>query len=870
MNLLDPFRRSGSVPTLAHRVRRIRKDAGRREASLDPIALILICVTLVGCARTDYRRRADTEANCLIASRQTDPRWNVPNRVVEPQHHSRMYLAAEDDCGPKPIDDAAANCYMQHPDGIDNSRYYSKIQTKGHTENPVWIDYLPRNDENEIELTQAMAVALALLHSRSYQTAFESVYSSALALSGNRFEFDTQWFGGFGALFSAIQPDYGKSRQLDVTASRLGFTRSLAGGGELAVGVLNGLTWEFSGGGFQAGSAALVSSFTQPLLRGAFRHVRLEQLTQAERDLLYNVRDFARFRRTFYANIVTSYLDLLTQIQAQRNLRINVENLRQNLVEHNFYVQLEMVSQFQRDQVFQEYQNGRSNLLSSIQNLTASMDEFKLQIGLPAWVPFKIDESLLQPFELVNPQLAELQDASQALYESLVEYLPPEKASKDILLEKFDEYTALRDQVVAFLPEIDEELKQWLERLDQVDRDQLGTDDRLDHVQQTELAERVRKSLDEIQTKLDRRGPSNETLLKRIQHYDSPLAKNDNGGLSEQDRGDDEHAFDDDALDRDPLDEGMDPAFLAWKDLMKAIGEDLREEISDLYVAQTQVRLFLIDIEPLSINQYTAISYAHLNRLEVMNAKAAVMDAFRRVEVAADALESDLTLRGEAALRSDPGRNNAYRFDSSAARYAVGLEFDGPLNRLNERNDYRSAQIAYQKASRDFIAERDIVANGVRAVLRRLELARLNFQIARQQLVAATRQVDQAQIDLRRSAESDSNLTSFLLEALEGLLEARNGLMANWITYRQQKMALFVELEMLYLDENGVWMNEATGLDDIQQFTYVDQEYFPPEWVDPFQKDAAVDDVGPKDIEAVEEPEAPIEELPAQATQADS
>ena len=30
---------------------------------------------------------------------------------------------------------------------------------------------------------------------------------------------------------------------------------------------------------------------------GAFRYVRLEGLTQAERDLLYQVRDFARFRR---------------------------------------------------------------------------------------------------------------------------------------------------------------------------------------------------------------------------------------------------------------------------------------------------------------------------------------------------------------------------------------------------------------------------------------------------------------------------------------------------------------------------------------------------------------------------------------------
>ena len=114
--------------------------------------------------------------------------------------------------------------------------------------------------------------------------------------------------------------------------------------------------------------------------------------------------------------------------------------------------------------------------------------------------------------------------------------------------------------------------------------------------------------------------------------------------------------------------------------------------------------------------------------------------------------------------------------------------------------------------------------------------SRLSFQIARQQLVVATRQIEQAQFNLRRSGETDSNLTLFLLDALQGLLDAKNNLISNWVTYRIQKMRLFEALELLYLDEGAQWINEEEGLDQVTNFNFVDPEYFPPEWTqtDPF------------------------------------
>ncbi len=806
----------------------------RRWLSFSSFLAVVVGLFFFGCSRSKHRVRADHEAYGLIESRQSDDLWSVPPRPVEPLSQSRMYLASEQDGGPKPADDPAAKRWMDSPAGFNNTKYYSKIATDPKTENPIWLDYLPRNESQQVELTPALANDLALLHSREYQTEFENVYLTALNLSGNRFEFAAQWFGGTGTNFTATGADVGDQRQLNTTLGRLGFSRNLAGGGQFATNVLNGLFWDFGSSGVQGGSAAVVTTFTQPLLRGAFRHVRLENLTQAERELLYTVRGFARFRRLFYVNVTTSYLDLLTQVQAIRNARTNVEILRQNLIEYEFYVQLELVSQIQRDQVFQQYQNGRLSLLAAEQNLAESLDRYMFQLGLPAWLPIEVDETLLSQFELVDPRILSLQELSQELYVSLMEYLPPQQATSDFLQERFENYVQLHEQVAELLPEIEAELAQWLSRLEATDRDKLGPDDLLDFQQQRSLAEQIERGLSEMHTAVDERRQRDGALRSRMLRGESGIAgasKSSDDAALLTNPADDDGSLEEVAAGLSLDSEPPPPAIAAWEALQQAVGLQLRAEISELYIAQTQIRLHLIDIDQLpAMKAEPIITYAFQNRLDLMNSQAQVMDAFRRVEVAADALQSDLSVAGGVALGSDPAKNNAFRLDSSANRYTVGVQFDGPLNRLDERNQYRATQIAYQQAGREFTADRDRVANELRSVLRQLELSRLNFQIARQQVVAATRQVDEAQIALRSSSEAEANLTLFLLQALQGVLDAQNNLVSNWVTYRVQKLRLFAALELLYLDENAQWINERTAIDELTQFAEIDPEYFPAAW----------------------------------------
>ncbi len=815
------------------------------------LLLAISSFPVCGCSRSQYRASADKKSYSLIASRIVDPRWNLPDRTVEPKPQSRLGLPSDLDCSPKPPDDPAAAPLMHFPDGHRNTKYWSKIPTANQIESPEWLDHLPRGEDGQIRLTQELALDLALLHSRDYQSQFESVYLSALTLTGNEFEFATQWAGGVGTQYTATGSDLGGNRLLQTT-DRLGFGRRLAGGGQFATNVLNSFFWDF--GTNSAGSnGVFVSSFTQPLLRGAFRHVRLENLTQAERNLLYEVRDFARFRRRFYLETSSSYLSLLTQVQSIRNAKVNIASLQLNLIENQELREMRLVAQIQVDQIFQEYQNGRLALLAAEQNLAASLDQFKFQLGLPSWVPFEIDESLLEQFELVDPRLVEVQDQSQKLYEMLLQYTPTE-ATRDelppyqVLVDAFEEYLKLHDQAAALLPDVKSDLQKWQARLKSSDPDQLSLSDQIDYKQQVDLASRIASTVSLLENGFGKREEFDRALKKSIEKY------HDKPSLVDHIRNEQEES----------APQATKPEILAWRTLYKAIGGPLREEISNLFIAQTQIRLFLIDIDKLEIDEKAAVTFAHQNRLDQMNRSAQVMDAFRKIEVAADALQSDLNVTGQLGLGTDPSKNNAFRLDSSANTYRAGVQFDGPLNRLNERNVYRATQIAYQQATRNYVAGKDTIANEVRSSLRQIELRRLNFQIARQQLVAATRQVDQAQIALRNSLDSNTNLTRDLLQSLQVLLNAKNNLIFNWIDYKIAKIRLFTVLELLYLDDNGTWMNEDFSLAQLKEMVSA-ENYYPLE-LPTIPSESTAPTVPPKPKEQASEQPAPAAQVPNEVT----
>ena len=78
-------------------------------------------------------------------------------------------------------------------------------------------------------------------------------------------------------------------------------------GGQLLMGFANQVVFNFVGKNpiQPTVQSSLPLTFMQPFLRGGGRAVVLENLTQAERSLLYQVRAFAQFRQQFIVDMLT-------------------------------------------------------------------------------------------------------------------------------------------------------------------------------------------------------------------------------------------------------------------------------------------------------------------------------------------------------------------------------------------------------------------------------------------------------------------------------------------------------------------------------------------------------------------------------------
>ncbi len=779
----------------------IETQGSIRTSIVHGLFLVCLCLTCcAGCSRSAYREWADRDAYGLVRSRQFDTRWVLPKRTLEAAPQSRLADAQNPDCGPLPPDDPAAHGYMKQPfrsrkeiEFWDNRGMLDSIDDQS------WLDSLPRNPAGEVELDKQLAIELALLHSREFQTQVEQLYTSALRLSQNRFEYRVNWLGGSDTAFAASGDRATGNRNLGTT-NQLGLTRNFAAGGQFFSTLVNSFTWQFGGGGnsdFAAGN--LLVGLTQPLLRGAFRHVRTESLTQAERDMLYQVRAFARFRRQFYFEIVGQYLALLSQSQSVRIEEGNLRNLELNLEEHQVLLNRGLVSPIQVDQVFQSYQTGRLSLINSQQAFQTSMDRFKFQLGLPARVTLKLDTTLLASFELNSTEIEDLQAQAEDLLQSMMKYLPPDQASDEFLKQTYEQIKTVAKEIESLKPQVDAELKQFLEALAKSKPDREAEEaETVDYEQQVAVADRLEKLLEDL----------NVQMVAAKKSYSQPLTE-----LSLDIEQPQPEALP--QPDMEELDDEKEPAVRQWEALQQLIARPggLRDRIDTLFLVQTQIRLFLIEIKRLELEQDTAIDLALNGRLDLMNSRASVVDSYRQVEIAANRLKSDLSVSTSANLRTDPTRDNAFRFDGKENQYNVGVGFDGPLNRFGERNAYRVAQIAYQQQRRSYMADEDAIVNSVRLNLRQLQNSRFNFQIARQQLITATRQVEQAQFNLRTATAGDSSLTQDLLQALQTLRDTKNRLISNWIGYETSRIALFVDLELLNLDEQGVWINEQENFE---------------------------------------------------------
>jgi len=211
-----------------------------------------------------------------------------------------------------------------------------------------------------------------------------------------------------------------------------------------------------------------------------------------------------------------------------------------------------------------------------------------------------------------------------------------------------------------------------------------------------------------------------------------------------------------------------------------------------------------------------AIAVALTQRLDLRTAHGRVVDAQRRVVVAADALKAGLTFVGTGRAGASRGLGSTDLPDADLRPeqgiYTAGLLLDLPLERTAERNAYRNSWIALQRAVRDIQDLEDQIKVQIRDALRTLVEARESARIQAQAVALAQSRVESTELFLRAGRAEIRDV----LEAREALVEAQDALSAALVNYRVAELELQRDMGVLEINQRGLW-REYEPTEDLEQ-----------------------------------------------------
>jgi outer membrane protein TolC len=804
------------------------------------------CALVPACTRRQYRLEADHEVAQIINEKSSDPRWALPpnfNIAMDPR--SRYYEPYDEDCPPMPPDDPAAHQYMHYVAGRKGWPYWHRFGDRWTLENDRWRSllhqYVELTPDGKVVLNPDSALRLARIHSPSYQTQLETLYLSALDVSTERFRLSTQFFGTNTNAYThsgALRSLAGERNTLQ-TDSTFTLRRRFATAGELLVGFANSFVWQFTGNDTDNTTSILNFSLVQPLLRSAGQDIALEQLTIVERGLLANLRSFERYRQGFYTQVmigelgvaaptrrggffggtgltgftgqgagglggvgevtgfgrggfagggggggggvtgfagggagaVGGYLGLLQQLQQIRNNQdtLNLQLRTLGLLEAN--LQAGIIDLTQVDQFRQNIETERANLLQSQIALENAIEVYLMgTLGLPPNLPVELDDEMIRQFQFIDPRNTALQNDIadvQAAVGDLGE--EPPLASLRAALERLQGMIGRTAEQFQIMDQDVERMRRQI----QLRKKTLTT-------QEQELLDRDTQQLEETLAELRQRFDTLQNAPREMMET-----------LREENRRQ------------------------TAAGLVNWIG-DFYRLVQEMSLVQARARVESVVVEPIELSYEDALKIALAHRLDLMNARASLVDTWRLISFNADALQAGLNVSFSGDVRTE--RDNMFSFHGKTGTLRAQVQFDAPFTRLLERNNYRQALIDYQRDRRQFIQTVDSVHQSLRQTLRQLRQLRVNLEIQRRAVAISIRRVDLTREDLNRpvpppqpgqpASQLGPTAALNLLTALSDLRSTQNNFMSVWLNYYAQRMRLMRDLGIMKLDEEGRWIDE--------------------------------------------------------------
>lgn len=376
------------------------------------MSLGLLC--LAGCSTAHYRRSADQEVAQAIA--QKTPA--VPNM-------DRHFTIEQ------------TNAWS-----LDGLPVYDK------TEAFLGLAAAAEQGSQVVSLEQALDIAVK--HSRAYQTSKEQVYLAGLSLTLSRYQFAPLFAAGGGAAVSGqtqsateFVPDpMDPTKPKPVVSDQLVEQNSISANGavrtEWLIRDLGRISAAFvmdfsrflSGGPTTLAQSSLSATLVRPLLRNAGFKRETENLTQSERDLLYALRTFTRYRKDFTVQIASDYYGVLRERDAVRNYYVNWQSSRTMGEQVRELAKEGRRSQTDLGRTEQQELTAESTWINAVRSYRQSLDSFKIRLGLSTDAKIVLDDRDLKELSIRHPQISS-EDATRVALAARLDYQNSRDAVED-------------------------------------------------------------------------------------------------------------------------------------------------------------------------------------------------------------------------------------------------------------------------------------------------------------------------------------------------------------------------------------------------------------------------------------------------------
>ena len=263
----------------------------------------------------------------------------------------------------------------------------------------------------KLNLVQCMEVAGKT--NRNYQSEREGLYLSALSLTDERNRWGPILSGDLSAAYVNTKDD-----ETVGGTGGLGLAKRFADGTRLGITLSADLLTHLVSNPREAATSIVDITLTKPLWRGARKRIAQENLLQAERKVVYAIRDFARYRKTFAVQTATEFYRALQGRDGVINAWNNYQNLVTARVRTEMMAEAGRLPEFQVDQARQNEFSAQDRYIRAVQGYQQSLDRFKLSLGLPTDSPIRLDVSELERVRqqgIIHPDVGAEQAVAIAL-----------------------------------------------------------------------------------------------------------------------------------------------------------------------------------------------------------------------------------------------------------------------------------------------------------------------------------------------------------------------------------------------------------------------------------------------------------------------